>query len=167
VEAENMVNISTKPSILIISGPNLNLLGTREPSVYGHSTLDDIEVSCVRQAETLGLEVSFYQSNSESEIIDWIQKARNLHDGVIINAGAFSHTSIAILDALLAVDIPVIEIHLSNVFQREPFRHHSYITQAAIGMICGFGAQSYLIALDAIARLIRKESLSNRYESNS
>ncbi|MBK1695891.1 type II 3-dehydroquinate dehydratase [Rhodovibrio salinarum] len=140
------------PKILILNGPNLNLLGTRQPSVYGRETLGDVERACTKTAETLGLEVDFRQSNREGELVDWIQEARDSHAGIVINAGAYSHTSVAILDALLAVDLPVIEVHLSNLFKRETFRHHSYISQAAQGVICGLGAAGYLYALDALGR---------------
>lgn len=138
--------------ILILNGPNLNLLGIREPEVYGRETLADVERACRKTAETLGLEVDFRQSNREGELVDWIQEAREHHSGIVINAGAYSHTSVAILDALLAAERPVIEVHLSNLFKREPFRHHSYISQAAQGVICGLGAAGYLYALDALGR---------------
>jgi len=141
-------------SILVLNGPNLNLLGTREPAVYGSQTLADIERACAVRAETLGLEVTFRQSNHEGELVDWIQEAAGNHAGLILNAGAFTHTSVAILDALRAVDIPVIEVHLSNIHRRESFRHNSYVAQAAVGTVCGFGAFGYEMALDALARLL-------------
>ena len=143
--------------ILILNGPNLNLLGQREPEVYGRETLADIERACAKTARTLGLEVDFRQSNREGELVDWIQQARDGHDGIVINAGAYSHTSVAILDALLAAERPVIEVHLSNLFKRESFRHHSYISQAAQGVICGLGAAGYLYALDALGRRLSAE----------
>jgi 3-dehydroquinate dehydratase-2 len=143
--------------ILILNGPNLNLLGTREPEVYGRETLADVERTCHKTAQTLGLEVDFRQSNREGELVDWIQEARTGHAGIIINAGAYSHTSVAILDALLAAERPVIEVHLSNLFKRETFRHHSYISQAAQGVICGLGAAGYLYALDALGRRLSAE----------
>ena len=132
-------------------------LGLREPELYGRLTLADIEAACQEHAETLGLEVEFRQSNLEGELVTWIQQARTEHDGIVINAGAYSHTSVALLDALLAVDLPVIEVHLTNLFRREPFRHHSYISAAARGMICGLGAHGYVLALDALARLIDQD----------
>jgi 3-dehydroquinate dehydratase-2 len=141
-------------SVLILNGPNLNMLGVREPAIYGSETLDDIEAACQERAEVLGLAIDFRQSNLEGELVSWIQQARGEHDGIIINAGAYSHTSIALLDALVLSELPVIEVHLSNIFRREGFRHHSYISAAAKGIICGFGAQGYLLALDGMARLI-------------
>lgn len=139
------------PKVLILNGPNLNMLGTREPEVYGTTTLADVETACHGRAKALGLEAESRQSNSEGELVGWIQAARGAVDGLIINPGAYTHTSVAILDALLAVGLPVIEVHLSNIHQREEFRHHSYVSKAAQGVICGFGAQSYLMALDAMA----------------
>ena len=147
----------TEPTILIVNGPNLNLLGVREPEIYGSDTLGDIEAACAERAEELGVAIDFRQSNSEGEIVTWIQDARTAHDGVIVNAGAYSHTSIAILDALLTLDLPVIEVHLSNPFRRESFRHQSYVSMAATGLICGLGAQGYLLALDALAGLVASE----------
>ncbi len=138
--------------ILIINGPNLNLLGARQPDVYGHETLESIEAACKDLASTLDMDVDFRQSNNEGEIVDWIQEARTSHDGLIINAGAYTHTSVAILDALLAVDTPVIEVHLSNIHQRDEFRHNSYVSKAALGMICGLGAHGYELALEALSR---------------
>ncbi len=135
--------------IFILNGPNLNLLGEREPAVYGHTTLADIEYACRQRAEALGASTDFRQSNAEGELIDWIHQARRDADALIINAGAYTHTSIAIMDALLALTIPVIEVHLSNIFRRESFRHHSYISQAATGLICGLGAKGYELAIEA------------------
>ncbi len=140
--------------VLVLNGPNLNLLGTREPEIYGSTTLDDIRKSVDLRAGELGLQVDFRQSNTEGELVDWIQSAQNSAVAVIVNAGAYTHTSIAILDALLACNLPVIEVHLSNIFQREEFRHHSYISQAATGVICGFGAHGYVLALEAVDRLL-------------
>lgn len=135
--------------IFILNGPNLNLLGEREPAVYGHTTLADIEHACRQRAEALGASTDFRQSNAEGDLIDWIHQARRDADALIINAGAYTHTSIAIMDALLALTIPVIEVHLSNIFRRESFRHHSYISQAATGLICGLGAKGYELAIEA------------------
>lgn len=140
--------------IFILNGPNLNLLGAREPEVYGRETLDDIRAACERRAAELGLCLEFRQSNSEAELIGWIQEARTASAGVIINAGALTHTSIALLDALLAASVPVIEVHLSNIFRREAFRRHSYVSEAARGVICGLGPQGYLFALEAQRRLM-------------
>ncbi|MEK9679639.1 MAG: type II 3-dehydroquinate dehydratase [Rhodospirillaceae bacterium] len=140
-------------SVLIINGPNLNMLGTREPEIYGSETLADIDAKCRTLAGELGLELDFRQSNTEGEIVDWIQEASGSQSAIILNAGAYTHTSVAIHDALLACGVPVIEVHLSNVFQREEFRHHSYISGVAKGVICGFGSQGYEFALRAAANL--------------
>ena len=142
------------PIVLILNGPNLNLLGTREPEIYGHESLADIEAMCAEKGKALGLEVEFRQSNAEGELVAAIQEARGRADGLVVNAGGLTHTSVSILDALLAVDLPVIEVHLSNIFRREPFRHRSYVAQAARGVICGLGGQGYVLALEAMARLV-------------
>lgn len=136
--------------ILILNGPNLNMLGVREPGIYGSDTLADIEVRCRAHAKSLELNIDFKQSNIEGELVTWIQDSRTTHAGVVINAAAFTHTSVALLDALSLLDGPIIEVHLSNVFARESFRHHSYISPVAAGVICGFGWRSYTLALDAI-----------------
>ena len=145
------------PSVLIVNGPNLNLLGTREPEIYGQTTLADIEARCRARAAELGLDLAFCQSNSEGELVTWIQEARDRHQAIIINPAAYSHTSVAVLDALQAVDRPVIEVHLSNTQKRETFRHHSYVSQVATGIISGFGADGYVMALEAAARLLAKK----------
>lgn len=142
------------PIILIVNGPNLNLLGTRQPEVYGHETLADVEALVRSHAARLGLEIEFRQSNHEGDLVDWIQGARQRCAGIVINAGAYTHTSVAILDALLAAQVPAVEVHLSHIHQREEFRHHSFVSKAAKGMICGFGSHGYVLALDALARLI-------------
>lgn len=154
--------MAIEPSVLILNGPNLNMLGVREPAIYGSETLDDVEGLCQERAEALGLAVDFRQSNHEGELVSWVQQARGEHDAIIINAGAYTHTSIALLDALTLAELPVIEVHLSNIFRREPFRHHSYISAVAKGVICGFGAQGYLMALDAVARLIDADAMTDR-----
>lgn len=141
--------------IFILNGPNLNLLGKREPAIYGQDSLDDVQKACELKAKTLGLSVVFRQSNHEGELVDWIQDAREAAAGILLNAGGYTHTSIAILDALQAVEKPVIEVHLSNIFRRESFRHHSYISGVAHGMICGFGLKGYELALEAMAELIQ------------
>lgn len=141
-------------TILVLNGPNLNLLGVREPATYGRETLADIEEACLERAADLGLAVDFRQSNHEGQLVDWIQEARETADGIVINAAALTHTSVAILDALKAAELPVVEVHLSNIHRREAFRHHSYVSQAADGVICGFGSHGYLLALEAVARLI-------------
>ena len=145
------------PTIFVLNGPNLNLLGVRDPSVYGHETLADVEERCLARAAALGLEIDFRQSNHEGQLVDWIQEARESADGIILNAGALTHTSVAVFDALSAADLPIIEVHLSNIFRRERFRHHSYVSLAAKGVICGLGAHGYELALEAIARLIGAE----------
>ncbi|MGA7674730.1 MAG: type II 3-dehydroquinate dehydratase [Rhizomicrobium sp.] len=140
--------------IYVLSGPNLNLLGLREPQIYGRTTLAEIGKMVAKQAKTHGLSVVFRQSNHEGELIDWIQEARTMSAGLIINGGAYSHTSLALHDALRALDKPLVEVHLSNPFAREEFRHHSRISPVAKGVIVGFGAQSYVLAVDALACLI-------------
>jgi 3-dehydroquinate dehydratase II len=142
------------PTVFILNGPNLNLLGVRDPTIYGRHTLGDIEERCAARAASLDLEIDFRQSNHEGQLVDWIQEARESADGIILNAGALTHTSVALLDALSAAELPIIEVHLSNIFRRESFRHHSYVSLAANGVICGLGAQGYELALDAITRLI-------------
>lgn len=146
--------MSERPEILILNGPNLNMLGTREPEVYGAETLDDIEAMCVAHAAALGLSVDFRQSNFEGEMVTIIQQARGSAAGIVINAGAYTHTSVAIHDALRVAELPVIEVHLSNIHRREEFRHHSYISAVAEGIIVGLGSQGYTLALDAMARLL-------------
>lgn len=146
--------LSGKPSILVLNGPNLNMLGTRETEIYGSETLADIERGLQGRAEGLGLGVDFRQSNDEGELVGWIQEARGKQAAVIINAGAYTHTSVAILDALKMYDGPVIEVHLSNIYKRESFRHVSYISQVAQGVICGFSSFGYVMALEAAERLV-------------
>lgn len=143
-------------SILILNGPNLNLLGTREPSIYGAMTLEAIEQRCVAKAMALNLNCSCLQSNTEGELIGWIQEAPKQHKAIIINAGAYTHTSVAIRDALLATNLIIIEVHISNIFKREEFRHHSYISDIATGVICGLGVQGYILAIEAAEALITK-----------
>lgn len=138
------------PSVLILNGPNLNLLGTRQPEVYGSTTLADIENLCTAEAARLELEIVFEQSNHEGALIDLIHAARGTHAGIILNAGAYTHTSIALMDAIASVELPLVEVHLSNIHARESFRHTSYIAPVALGQICGFGAQGYALALQAL-----------------
>jgi len=137
--------------VLVLNGPNLNLLGIREPGIYGSKTLKDIEALCREAASELGLTVDFRQSNHEGELVTWIQDARATADAIMINPAAYSHTSLAIADALKAVGLPVAEVHLSNIHQREPFRHHSFVSAVAVGVLCGFGALGYKLALQALA----------------
>ena len=144
--------------ILVLNGSNLNMLGTREPALYGHQTLDDIREMCAGRAGPLDLDIDFRQSNHEGELVEWIQQARGACAGIVINPGGYTHTSVAILDALLLSELPVIEIHISNIFRREPFRGHSYVSQAASGIITGLGAHGYVLALDAVAEIIATEN---------
>lgn len=143
------------PHVLVVHGPNLNLLGTREPEVYGRETLADIDRSLLALSHELGLALQTYQSNSEGALVDRIQAARGTAEAVVINAGAYTHTSVAIRDALLATGLPVIEVHLSNTYKREEFRHRSLIADVAVGQIVGFGAESYRLGLRAAAALLR------------
>ncbi|MDG1069154.1 MAG: type II 3-dehydroquinate dehydratase [Sulfitobacter sp.] len=139
------------PSVLVLNGPNLNLLGQRQPEVYGRTTLADIEAACTAHAASLGMDVAFLQSNHEGVMIDAIHAAKGTHGGLVINAGAYTHTSIALMDAVASVELPTVEVHLSNIHAREEFRHTSYLARVAIGQICGFGPRGYLMALDALA----------------
>ena len=143
-----------KHSVLVIHGPNLNMLGTRETDVYGTHTLADIDELLAELGDELGLEVETYQSNSEGEIVSTLQQARGVHHGVLINPAAYTHTSVAIRDAVLALDVPVVEVHLSNIYKREDFRHKSLLADVAVGQISGFGPNSYLLGLRALAELI-------------
>jgi 3-dehydroquinate dehydratase-2 len=147
--------VPSAPKILVINGPNLNMLGVREPAIYGRATLGDVEKLCRRHARPLGLALDFRQSNHEGELVTWIQESRKEHAGIIINAGAYTHTSIAILDALQTAELPVIEVHLSNIFRREEFRHHSYVSLAARAVICGLGPAGYRLALEAMAEILQ------------
>lgn len=147
----------SKP-IYILNGPNLNLLGKREPEIYGTTTLAELEALSVARAKAAGFAVVFRQTNREGEIIEWLHEARENGAAVIINAAGYSHTSVAIHDALKAVDLPVVEVHLSNIHKREPFRHHSFVSAAADGLIVGLGAHGYELAVDAAAALIAKAS---------
>jgi len=137
-------------SLLVLNGPNLNLLGTRQPEVYGSTTLADVEAMCAEKAKALGIAVECRQSNHEGTLVDWIHEAKGKHQGIVINAGAYTHTSIALHDAIAGVELPVAEVHISNIHKRESFRHHSYISKVAIGMICGFGTFGYLMGIDAL-----------------
>lgn len=141
--------------VYVLNGPNLNLLGTREPEIYGRQTLSDIEQAVGAHAKRSGLTVDFRQSNHEGVLIDWVQEARTKASAIVFNPGGYSHTSVAIHDALRMVTCPVIEVHLSNPHRREAFRHHSYVSTAATGVICGLGATGYLLAIDAVASLLK------------
>ena len=138
--------------VLVLNGPNLNMLGKREPGIYGAQTLADVEAICRAAGDEFGLTIDFRQSNHEGELVTWIQEALGTADGILINPGAYSHTSVAIYDAFKAVSLPVAEVHISNIHQREAFRHHSYVSAVAFGVICGFGTLGYRLALEAMAQ---------------
>jgi 3-dehydroquinate dehydratase-2 len=140
--------------IYVLNGPNLNMLGLREPAIYGTDSLDDVRRKSEARAKAVGLTIDFRQSNIEGELVTWVQEARDKAAGIILNAGGYSHTSIALLDALQAAELPVIEVHLSNIFRREPYRQHSYISLGAKGVICGLGAKVYELALEAMADML-------------
>jgi 3-dehydroquinate dehydratase II len=140
--------------VYVLNGPTLNLLGTREPEIYGRTTLADIEQSVSQRAQQHGFEVVFRQSNHEGVLVDWIQEARTKGSAIIFNPAAYSHSSIAILDALRAIEIPIVEVHISNPYRREEFRRHSYVSEVATGVICGLGAAGYLLAVDAVLSLL-------------
>ena len=144
------------PKIWVLNGPNLNLLGTREPAVYGSATLADVEAVCRQAAKVHGADVEFRQTNHEGTLIDWLHEAGRAAGGetfgVVLNAGAYTHTSVALGDAIKAISVPVIEVHLSNVHEREPFRHHSYLSPACAGIVVGFGVAGYALAIDGLAR---------------
>jgi 3-dehydroquinate dehydratase II len=148
--------------IFVLNGPNLNLIGEREPGIYGTATLGAIEDTLKNRAGTDGFMIDFRQTNHEGQLVDWIQEARQAASALILNAGAYTHTSIAILDALRALSLPVAEVHLSNVFKREPYRHRSYVSPAATGVICGFGAHGYVLALAALIEILRQSDTSIR-----
>jgi len=145
-----------KKKVLILNGPNLNLLGKRQPEIYGKLTLAQIEQKVRMLARELGIEIEFRQSNNEGELVTWIQEAANKFGAIVINPAAYTHTSLAMRDAISAVGIPTVEIHISNIHRREPFRHHSYIAEVAVGQIAGFGANSYFLGLRAAVELIQK-----------
>ena len=143
--------------ILIINGPNLNLLGKRERSIYGNLTFEKLKSSCEKHAKKINLKIAFKQSNIEGKIVTLVQKSKNKFNGIIINAAGYTHTSVAILDALLILKIPIIELHISNIYAREDFRHKSLISRAAKGIICGFGIDGYIMALDAVKKMVKKK----------
>ena len=147
-----------KPTVFILNGPNLNLLGKREPQIYGHETLSDVERDCRRLAGELGLDIRFHQSNAEHQIIDWIHEARGTAGAIIINPAAFTHYSIAIMDALKLCPCPILEVHISNVHQRESFRHNSYVSLAATAVMAGFGTHGYQLALRYVAHLLASKT---------
>lgn len=144
-------------TIFVLNGPNLNLLGKREPEIYGTETLEDVRARTEARAQQLGLAIDFRQSNNEGQLVDWVQEAREVADAIIMNAAGLTHTSVALLDALQAAELPVVEVHLSNIFRRDPFRQHSYISLGANGVICGLGAKGYELAVEAVADIIIKQ----------
>jgi 3-dehydroquinate dehydratase-2 len=146
----------TQPSILVLHGPNLNLLGIREPGIYGNLTLSNINEALSQEADRLSAQIECYQSNHEGGLIDRIHDSVGHHNGILVNPGAYTHTSVALRDAIAAVNLPTVEVHLSNVYRREPFRHHSYIAPVVIGQISGFGADSYRLGLQALVNYLRQ-----------
>jgi len=152
--AQLMSQTDQMPLIAVLSGPNINMLGLRQPQIYGRATLDDVETLCAEAAEQAGLAIDFRQTNSEGELITWVQECRGRAAGIVINPAGYTTTSIALLDALLATDLPVIEVHISNIHRRETFRQHSYVSMAAIGVICGLGVRGYAMALQAMADIL-------------
>ena len=142
-------------NVYVLNGPNLNMLGLREPAIYGRETLDDVRALCEAAAARLELGIDFRQSNHEGLLIDWVQEARSAASGIVINPAGLSHTSIALMDALAASERPIVEVHISNIHRRESFRHLSYVSRVATGVICGLGSQGYVLALDAMAKLVR------------
>ena len=145
------------PLIAVLNGPNMNMLGLRQPALYGRATLDDVEALCAETAEQLGLAIDFRQTNGEGELISWVQECRSRAAGIVINPAGFTTTSIALMDALLATDLPVIEVHVTNIHRREEFRQHSYVSKAAVGVICGLGINGYALALNAMADLLEAQ----------
>lgn len=141
--------------VFVLNGPNLNLLGTREPDIYGEETLEDLAERCKKRAHREGLSVDFRQSNIEGELVSWVQEARDAACGIVVNAAAYTHTSVALQDALKSCGLPVIEVHLSNIYKREPFRHKSYIAPVAAGVLCGFGGYGYELAIDALVNIMK------------
>lgn len=146
-----------RPLITVLNGPNLNLLGLRQPEIYGAATLDDVEQVCIQAAERLDVAIDFRQTNGEGELVSWVQECRGRSDGIVINPAGYGHTSVALLDALLAVEVPIVEVHISNIHRREAFRHHSYVSRAATGVICGLGVRGYAHALQAVTDMIEDE----------
>jgi 3-dehydroquinate dehydratase-2 len=150
-----MSQSATPPLIVVLNGPNLNMLGLRQPHIYGADTLDDVERLCADTAEALGLSIDFRQTNGEGELVTWVQECRGRAAGIVINPAGYTHTSVALMDALLAAELPVIEVHISNIHKREAFRHQSYVSKVATAVICGCGIQGYALALTAMADLLQ------------
>ena len=146
--------MASPPLVAVLNGPNLNMLGLRQPEIYGAATLDDVEALCAEAAEGLGLAIDFRQTNGEGELVGWVQECRGRAAGIVINPAAYTHTSVALMDALLTTDLPVIEVHISNIHRRESFRHHSYVSRVAVGVIAGLGVRGYALALQAMAAIL-------------
>ena len=151
-----MSHSEPRPLVVVLNGPNLNMLGLRQPHIYGSATLDDVEQLCADTADQLGLAIEFRHTNGEGELITWVQDCRGRAAGIVINPAGYSHTSVALLDALLAVELPVIEVHISNIHKRDEFRHHSFVSKAATGVICGLGIRGYAMALEALADILEE-----------
>ncbi len=153
-----MSQSASLPLVAVLNGPNMNMLGLRQPHVYGSDTLDDVEQLCAETGEALGLAIDFRQTNSEGELISWVQECRSRAAGIVINPAGYTTTSIALMDALLASELPVVEVHVTNIHRREEFRQHSFVSKAAVGVIAGFGIRGYALALTAMADLIEDAS---------
>jgi 3-dehydroquinate dehydratase-2 len=151
-----LMSTQATPLVVVLNGPNMNMLGLRQPELYGRATLDDVEALCAETGEQLGLAIDFRQTNSEGELISWVQECRGKASGIVINPAGYTTTSIALMDALLATDLPVIEVHITNIHRREEFRQHSYVSKAAVGVICGLGVGGYALALTALADLLEE-----------
>jgi 3-dehydroquinate dehydratase-2 len=151
-----MSETDARPLVAVLNGPNMNMLGLRQPHLYGAATLDDVEQLCAEAAERLGLAIDFRQTNGEGELISWVQECRGRTAGIVINPAGYTTTSVALLDALLAVERPVIEVHVTNIHRREEFRQHSYVSKAAVGVICGLGIRGYALALTAMAEMLEE-----------
>ena len=149
---------SSLPLVAVLNGPNMNMLGLRQPHLYGSATLDDVEALCAETAEQLGLAIDFRQTNGEGELITWVQQCRGRAAGIVINPAGYTNTSIALMDALLATELPVIEVHITNIHRREEFRHHSFVSKAAVGVICGLGIGGYALALTAMADILEQRA---------
>jgi len=145
---------ASRPLIVVLNGPNMNMLGLRQPELYGPATLDDVEQLCAETADGLGFAIDFRQSNLEGELVSWVQESRTRAQGIVINPAGYTTTSVALMDALLAVGLPTIEVHITNIHRREEFRHHSYVSKAAVGVIAGLGVRGYALALQAMAGLL-------------
>lgn len=156
-----MSQSASPPLIAVLNGPNMNMLGLRQPHLYGSATLDDVEQLCAETAEVLGLAIDFRQTNGEGELVSWVQECRGRADGIIINPAGYTTTSIALMDALLASELPVIEVHVTNIHRREEFRQHSYVSKVAVGVIAGLGVRGYALALQAMAELLEVDREGN------